>query len=239
MSGPQPNRDPWAELDAEAGPEEDLAEPTVTISEAEANYRKALSLQSKKADGIARDGRPRLNVGNPAVAAERLREEVGNGPLAGMFLRGDQLVHLPRIGEEGSHSLYDLGNSQSVQLLQLGPDSLDAPLAAIIPLGITGFDRLEAVGRLLAVLHDRAIPPDRRLTRQQRARARRMLQAFDGARDGATQQEIAQVIFRVGRVARDDWQASSTRHAIMSLLRDARGMVEGGYRKFLRHRHRH
>ena len=146
---------------------------------------------------------------------------------------------ISRIGEEGSHSLYDLGNSQSVQLLQLGPDSLDAPLAAIIPLGITGFDRLEAVGRLLAVLHDRAIPPDRRLTRQQRARARRMLQAFDGARDGATQQEIAQVIFRVGRVARDDWQASSTRHAVMSLLRDARGMVEGGYRKFLRHRHRH
>lgn len=107
-----------------------------------------------------------------------------------------------------------------------------------MPLSITGFDRLEAVMRLLSALHGRVIPPDTRLTRQQRARARRMLQAFDGARDGATQLEIAEVIFRIGSISRDEWQASSTRHAVMSLLRDARAMIAGGYRKLLRHRHR-
>lgn len=66
-----------------------------------------------------------------------------------------------------------------------------------------------------------------------------MLQAFDGVRDGATQQEIAQVLFRIGDIGRDEWQVSSSRHAVMSLLRDARAMIAGGYRKLLRHRHRH
>jgi hypothetical protein len=142
------------------------------------------------------------------------------------------------VDEEGAHDLYDLGKSQRLQLLRLSPATDGAPLAAIIPLGIAGFDRLEAVARLLAAMHGRVVPPDRRLTRQQRTRARRMLQAFDGARDGATQQEIAQVIFRIGNLTRDEWQASSSRHAVMSLLRDARAMIAGGYRKLLRHRRR-
>ncbi|WP_082157096.1 DUF2285 domain-containing protein [Afipia felis] len=110
------------------------------------------------------------------------------------------------------------------------------PLGAFIPLGIEGFDRLESVARLLAALHGRAIPPDTRLTQQRRARLRRMLQAFDGHRAGATQQDIAQVIFRLGPLDRDDWQASSARHAIKSLLKDARAMIAGGYRALLRHR---
>ena len=48
----------------------------------------------------------------------------------------------------------------------------------------------------------------------------------------------ADSIFRIGSISRDEWQASSTRHAVMSLLRDARAMIAGGYRKLLRHRHR-
>jgi hypothetical protein len=63
-----------------------------------------------------------------------------------------------------------------------------------------------------------------------------MLQAFDGRRAGATQQEIAQVIFNIGSLDRDEWQASSARHAVKSLLRDARAMIAGGYRRLLRHR---
>ncbi len=139
---------------------------------------------------------------------------------------------------QDAHALLDLDTSQQTQILRVDAAAGAGPLVAMVPLGITGFDRLEAISRLLAALHGRAVPPDRRLTRQQRARARRMLQAFDGARDGATQLEIAQVIFRVGRISRDDWQVSSTRHAVMSLLRDARAMIAGGYRKLLRHRHR-
>mgnify|MGYP002078017426 CR=1 FL=1 len=143
-----------------------------------------------------------------------------------------------RTGEDGSHRLYDLGNSQTIQLLQLGSQGTPSALAAVVPLDITGFDRLQSVSRLLAALHGRAVPPDTRLTRQQRARARRMLQASDGARDGATQQEIAQVLFRIGRIGRDEWQTSATRHAVMSLLRDGRSMIAGGYRRLLRYRHR-
>jgi hypothetical protein len=126
----------------------------------------------------------------------------------------------------------DLGNGQHLQLIHDGI----APTAAIVPLGVDGLDRLEAIHRLLAALHGRTIPPDTRLTRQQRARLRRMLQAFDGHRAGATGQEIAQVIFRVGALDRNEWQTSSARHAVKALVRDARTMIAGGYRKLLRHR---
>lgn len=143
----------------------------------------------------------------------------------------------PAVDDHGDGNLrYDLGNGERLQLLCLGcrfnPDSA----AAIVPLGLEGFDRLEAIYRLLASLHGRTVPPDTRLTRQQRSRARRMLQAFDGRRAGATQQEIAEVIFNIGRLDRDKWQASSARHAVKSLLRDARAMTAGGYRRLLRHR---
>jgi hypothetical protein len=65
-----------------------------------------------------------------------------------------------------------------------------------------------------------------------------MLRAIDGSRDGATQQDIARILFRIGHLTRDEWQASSARHAVMALLRDARAMIAGGYRKLLRHRRR-
>lgn len=141
-----------------------------------------------------------------------------------------------RSDEQGEHFRFDLGDHQILPVLRLGEES--GPLVALIPLGVDGLNRLESAHRLLAALHGRAIPPDTRLTRQQRARARRMLQAADGARDGATQQDIAQVIFHIDRLSRDDWQDSSVRHAVKSLLRDARAMIAGGYRKLLRHQSR-
>lgn len=146
----------------------------------------------------------------------------------------DAAVTVAADGE--TNLLYDLGNGQHVQLTHAANRSPDKPLGAFVPLGLDGFDQIESIGRLLAALHGRAIPPDTRLTRQQRARLRRMLQAFDGYHAGATQQEIAQVIFRLGPLDREEWQASSARHAIKSLLRDARAMIAGGYRSLLRHR---
>ena len=151
---------------------------------------------------------------------------------------GDSQPSLPvgteAIDEQGVHAIFQLGNGEQVQLLTTG----SAPVAAVIPLDLDGFDRLQAVHRLLAGLHGRAIPPDTRITHQQRARARRMLRTIDGVRDGATQQDIAQTLFRIGDLGRDEWQASSARHAIKSLLRDARVMIAGGYRRLLRHHRR-
>ncbi|SMH27900.1 hypothetical protein SAMN02982922_0665 [Mesorhizobium australicum] len=143
----------------------------------------------------------------------------------------------PAVHDHGDGNFhYDLGNGEQLQLLCLGGGFNPDSAAALVPLGPEGFGRLEAIYRFLAALHDRAVPPDTRLTRQQRSRARRMLQAFDGRRAGATQQEIAQVIFNIGSLDRDEWQASSARHAVKSLLRDARAMIAGGYRRLLRHR---
>jgi hypothetical protein len=130
---------------------------------------------------------------------------------------------------------FALGDRDRIQIID-DRASPDIRAVAVIPLNLEGFDRIEAVRRLLSALYRRAIPPDTRLTRQQRARLRRMLQAFDGHRDGATQQDIAQVIFNIGMLDRDDWQASFARHAVKALLRDARAMIAGGYRKLLRHR---
>jgi hypothetical protein len=47
------------------------------------------------------DDRPELCIANPAVAARVLREEIGRGVLAGIFRREGELVHTPRIGEDG------------------------------------------------------------------------------------------------------------------------------------------
>ena len=143
-------------------------------------------------------------------------------------------VHLPADGADGDFR-FSLGNGQTLQILD-GAVSSEAITVAVVPLDPEGFDRIEAIRRFLSALHGRAIPPDTRLTRQQRARLRRMLQAFDGYRAGATQQEIAQVILKIGPLDRDEWQASSARHTIKALLRDAHSMVAGGYRKLLRHR---
>ena len=127
-----------------------------------------------------------------------------------------------------------LADGALLQVLAIGAN----PVAAIVPLDREGFSRLDAVYRLLAAIHGRAVPPDTRITPQQRARIRRMLRAFDGVRDGATQQDIAQTLFRTSHLDRDEWQASSARHAIKSLLRDARTMIAGGYRGLLGHRRR-
>lgn len=141
----------------------------------------------------------------------------------------------PTSDKNGAAFLFTLGNGQRLQVVDGSADASHTRVA-IIPLDLEGFDRIEAVRRLLSALHGRAIPPDTRLTRQQRARLRRMLQAIDGQRDGATQQEIAQVIFNIGMLDRDEWQASSVRHVVKALLRDGRAMIAGGYRKLLRHR---
>lgn len=131
--------------------------------------------------------------------------------------------------EDGWHRILQLGAGEAIQILATTP----TPMAALVPLGLEGFERLEAVRRLLAAIHGRAIPPDTRMTPQHRARATRMLRAFDGSRAGATQQEIAHVLLRLDRLDRDAWQDSSARHAIKSLLRDARAMIAGGYLRLL------
>ncbi len=53
--------------------------------------------------------RPRVDVRNDAHAVEWLRGELGRGELAGIFRRDNELVHTPRMGEEGYLPPADLG----------------------------------------------------------------------------------------------------------------------------------
>ncbi len=158
-----------------------------------------------------------------------LGDGIEHGPVATW-----RRLHSP-VGDAGAECRFALGNGQNLQILDCAIEE-GSIAVAVVPLDLDGFDRIEAIRRFLSALHGRAIPPDTRLTRQQRARLRRMLRAFDGHRTGATQQEIAQVILHTGRLDRDEWQESSARHVVKALLRDARSMVAGGYRKLLRHR---
>lgn len=44
---------------------------------------------------------PELDVSNAALTADWLRDHIGTGKLAGMFVRGPDIVHTPREGQEG------------------------------------------------------------------------------------------------------------------------------------------
>lgn len=137
----------------------------------------------------------------------------------------------------GISSLISLGNRQWLHVI--APcDEPECPLGAVIPLDAQGFGRLTALYRLLCALHDRVVPPDPRLTSQQRDRQQRMLQAYDGRAAGATQQQISSELFASKPMGRTDWQNSSDRHRVKALLRDATKMIRGGYRRLLRSRRR-
>lgn len=114
----------------------------------------------------------------------------------------------------------------------------DAPLAVCIPLDRDGLDRLAALDRLLRHLNGYKVPPDQRITAQQRRRLKAMLQAVDGQQHHAGQREIAEVIFGAPRVADEHWPTSPLRDAVRDLLQDGAAMIAGGYRKLLRFRRR-
>lgn len=140
-----------------------------------------------------------------------------------------------REDEDGTHMLFE-ADGQTIRLVRLAGVPPDVPLAALVPLDPDGFDRSEAIDRLLRALLGRAVPADRRLTPQQKRRQRYMLQATDGRMDGATYREIASVIFGVDRVASEHWKTSALRDATTALVKDGLAMIAGGYRTLLRHR---
>lgn len=137
--------------------------------------------------------------------------------------------------EDGAHLLFE-ASGQTIRIVRLAGVPPDVPLAALVPLDPGGFDRSEAIDRLLRTLLGRAVPDDGRLTPQQKRRHRHMLQATDGRMSGATYRDIAGVIFGVDRVASEHWKTSALRDATTALVKDGLAMVAGGYRTLLRHR---
>ena len=114
----------------------------------------------------------------------------------------------------------------------------DTPLAALVHLGRNGLDRIAALDRLLRYLHGYKVPPDQRMTAQQRRRLKAMLRAADAREHNASQREIARVLFGVERIASEHWKTSPLRDTVSDLLKDGAVMIAGGYRKLLRFRRR-
>lgn len=137
--------------------------------------------------------------------------------------------------DEGTHILLEAGKSP-IRLVRLAGISAEAQIAALVPLDTDGFDRIDAIERLLRALLGRSVPDDARLTPQQKARQRQMLQATDGRMNGATIREIAKVVFGEDRIAAEHWPTSTLRVTTSVLIRDGMAMIAGGYRALLRHR---
>ena len=129
----------------------------------------------------------------------------------------------------------DFGALRVLFIDDAGPET---PLVAVIPLDGAGLDRIEAVLRLWRLLQDRPSASDGRLTTQRRQRLRRMLQAIDGHIDGASYRDIGKVLYGKSRIAADVWKTSALRDSTISLVRDCRAMIDGGYRSLLRQRRR-
>ncbi|KAB2756171.1 MULTISPECIES: DUF2285 domain-containing protein [Alphaproteobacteria] len=143
-----------------------------------------------------------------------------------------------RASDDGEYFRYDLGGGRYLNLVRLSGADAGGPLSIVIPIDTDGLDRADAVQRLFSRLLRRRVPEDRRLTRQQRRRARHMLQAVDGRMNGATYREIAGVIYGQARIADEPWKTSALRDAVMDLVKDAFSMIEGGYLSLLRRRRR-
>lgn len=90
---------------------------TFKVRQQHARSGRPLAAVNDAQDGIQAPAanRPALDVGNAAIMADWLRENIGTGPLAGMFARGPDIVHTPREGENGYIPLSD------------NPDDADGP----------------------------------------------------------------------------------------------------------------
>lgn len=113
-----------------------------------------------------------------------------------------------------------------------------ASIAALIPFDDDLPSRIEALNRLWHAQRGKPVPPDTRMTRQQRGRLRLMLQACDGRNWGASYRDIAEALFGIERVAADPWKTSPLRDRVIGLVEGGTGLIAGGYLRLFRHRRR-
>ncbi len=112
------------------------------------------------------------------------------------------------------------------------------PIAALIPFDDDLPGRIDALNRLWQAHLGKRVPPDTRMTHQQRGRLRLMLQACDGRNRGASYRAIAEAIFGTERVAADPWKTSPLRDRVIGLVEGGTGLIAGGYLRLFRHRRR-
>lgn len=120
-----------------------------------------------------------------------------------------------------------------LRLYVLPPDG--APVGVLLPLDALFEVRVQAALRLWRALNGRSPGCDpARLSSDRISRLILALRTLDGLDDGVSQREIAGVLF--GReVSAGDWLSHDLHFRMKRLVRFARGLVEGGYRRLLQH----
>nr|WP_240149347.1 DUF2285 domain-containing protein [Asaia sp. As-1742] len=120
-----------------------------------------------------------------------------------------------------------------LRLYVLPPDG--APVGVLLPFDALFEVRVQAASRLWRALSGR--PPGRdpaRLSSDRISRLILALRTLDGLDDGVSQREIAGVLF--GReVSAGDWLSHDLHFRMKRLVRFARGLTDGGYRRLLLH----
>lgn len=141
-----------------------------------------------------------------------------------------------RHSDEGGHTVHP--GDEAMQLLFLADTAENKPLAAVIPLDTDILGRIEALTRFWRALQGGSMPPDTRMTAQQRRRLRLMMRAADGRANGASYRDIAIALYGRERVAADPWKTSALRDAAIALVEGGFALIGGDYFKLLRHRRR-
>jgi hypothetical protein len=152
-------------------------------------------------------------------------------PLALGALLADQA------GLDGRHVI--IADPAGEHRLWLRDPTPGRPLAAIIPLDKDFVTRVASLLRFHRLLFGKRTGPLPRgwpITDQRRTRLEAMLRALDLRRAGATYRDIAIALGReeAVRLSAVEWKASSARSFAYRLVRDAKALMDGDYRKLLR-----
>ena len=110
-------------------------------------------------------------------------------------------------------------------------------LAALLPLDDDFRVRVLSLIRFQRHLTGRSSgPPPKawQITRRHRQRLTLMVRALDAHLADASYREIAEALYGAEAVTRYAWKTSSVRGQTIRLVKDAIGMMRGGYRKLLR-----
>jgi hypothetical protein len=170
---------------------------------------------------------------NPFVLAAEAKPAAPDHPDAFDLWRFERLA-ATLCCEGCEHVLFSDG-ARHLQLAVVAGSVLDGPVC--LHYRLSGFQDVEAkaltLNRLCHLRRRRSFskglyPPETRAPRYAM-----MLRAWDGVQAGASQREIAIVLFGETAVRRD-WEAGFLRTRVQRLVRGAEQLIGGGYRRLLR-----
>ncbi len=139
------------------------------------------------------------------------------------------------VGADGDHIV--VGDPSGDHHLWLRDVRTGQKLAALLALDDDFRVRVLSLIRFQRSLTGRSSgrPPKAwQITRRHRQRLILMVRALEGNLSDASYREIAEALFGTDAVTRYAWKTSSIRGQTIRLVKDAIGMMRGGYRKLLR-----